>query len=328
MHGPDLDLTPAEQAELDADIASGGAATNSAAAAPPAPANDDAAAAASADADAQAAAKEPAPAAPVLAAADNSEALARLAETQERTAAALDAVAQRLQPAPAAAEAAPAAPTEPDWDKLKTDLRGRYDRNEIDDEEYEREREALLERKAEHRAEQRAADLVDRRLQEDAKQRAAQVEKDAEARWNSAVDAFSAQPLTQKLFEDDIRRATFQHVLNNVAAEKPTLSYAELLVEARNRTLKAFNMEPAPAKDPGKEIQAALAQRQEGARPAPDLSRAPNAGAGSEGNDKFASLDSMDINSLEDHLARLPEHEIDRYLEDAPGGLRDNPRGA
>lgn len=305
-------LTEAERAELAADDASGGAPTGEAASVPaPAPAPE----------------PEPAPA-PEPTPDPRDAALTALAETQLQTAAALakatENMERREQPAPTPE---PETPKEPDWEAERKALKDKFDDGDLDDDEYERERELLMERRAEWRAEQKAAAMVSEHLEKAHQQAVQRHQEDLDRQWEQSMQAFMGVEANATLLADPTRVAAFNAVLAAVAQEQPDATYAQMLDEARDRTMKAFNMAPpaAPADDKRK-VAEALAARQPGATP-PDLSRAPAAGFDNERGGEFKDLDDLDIDELENRLARMPEADVDRFLETAPGGLLDNPRG-
>lgn len=296
-----MDLTAQEQAEVDADKAQQAGA---------AAAQDDAAPEAM-DADEQPNAQ---PSASDASAQALAEAAAALRQTAESLRARNEAPPEREQ------EAAP--PPPPDFDAERKALREKYDAGELDDAEYEREREAIMERKAEFVAEQKAAALVAKAAAESAQRAAA----DADQRWNESLSRFIAGDKAN-LTTDPIRKAAFEQALAKVAAEKPGSSYDDWLTEASATTMRAFGI-AAPADAGKKAVANAIAERSsQRQHSAPDLSRVPSAGAPAIGG-FGAELDSLDINSLEDRLARMNDAQIAAFLADAPGGLRDNPRFA
>ena len=309
------DFTAAERAELDADTAAGGAPTGE----QPAAAAPAAAAPAAADAPAAGAAAD-------TAAQDDATARAfqQLAEHQAATSQALAEVTKRLNPDPApAAEPTPEAPPqEPNWDAEKAALKQKFDDGDIDDDQYERERENLVERRAEWRADARVREGF-ARMEQEQQQRAAQT---LEKQWNDSLASFMADEGNASFLGDHTRAAAFNAVLATVAQEKPDVGYPAMLAAAMNRTRTAFGMAvPNPQADKDK-IAEAVKNRQQTQTP-PDLSRAPQAGAADMGEDKFAHLDGLDADALENALARMPESEIEDFLASAPGGLLDNPRG-
>ena len=256
---------------------------------------------------------EPEPAKPDATA----EALQSLAQQQARTADVLAAVASKVLPEQK--ETPAAAPQEPDWASQRAALKTKHEAGEITDDEYEDAREALLEQKAEWKAEQR----VEARFQQ-------QHQADQAASWDRSLNTFLARPANEKFLADPAHTAVFNMHLSAIWKESPGASYDGMLAEALKRTQTKFGVSQNMAQDPKVAIDKAVNERRAAAHNAPpDLSRAPQAGSASmDRGDKFKSLDDLDIDSLEDRIARMPESELDEYLADAPGGLRDNPRAA
>jgi len=303
-------LTVEERAELTADEASGGAPTGAAAqAAPTAPA-------------------APAEAPPTVTPDPRDAALTALAETQAQTAAALAKVTENLdrrqQPEPPATPE-PEAPTEPDWDTERKALKQKYDDGDLDDDQFEQAREELLERRAEWRAEQRAAALVNQYREQDQAQAQQRQQEALDRQWESSMQAFMGVEANANLLADPTRVAAFNAVLASVAQEKPNASYSEMLDDARDRTMRAFNMTPPTIITDKQKIADALKNRQATQVP-PDLSRAPAAGFDAERGNEFGDLDDLDVDELENRLAHMKEEDVERFLETAPGGLLDNPR--
>lgn len=305
-------LTAEERAELEADTASGGAPTGE-----------------------RAAAEEPAPTPTPEPTPDpepkedaTAKALNTLAETQAQTAAALAEVTKNLERKPEPAPTPePEAPKEPDWDAERKALKQKLEDGDLDDAAYETERELLLERKAEWKAEQRASALVTEHLQQAQQQAQEQRQADLDRQWDESMKAFMKVEANASLLADPTRVAAFNAVLSAVAQELPGSTYTQMLDEARDRTMKAFNITPPNAVDEKKVVDTKVAARKETAAP-PDLSRAPAAGGDNDrGDNEFAELDDMDIDELENQLARMKPEDVERFLETAPGGLLDNPRG-
>lgn len=157
-----------------------------------------------------------------------------------------------------------------------------------------------------------------------AAQHSQQVQDDAkasdEAKWKAASDAFQADPGNAKLLADEIQRGAFQAAINVVARDNPGIAYPELLVKAREKVTGVASV------DPGKAIKdAEFARTQETRTATPTTLRdVPN--AGETDNAPGSALDNLGISELEDALFRMSDADRNRYLADAPGGLRDNPR--
>lgn len=247
------------------------------------------------------------------------EALQTLAQQQARTADVLAAVASKVLPEQQQGAPKPEPAKEPDWDALRAELRAKHSDGEMDDDEYEDAREALLEQRAEWKAEQR----VEARFQQ-------QRQADQTASWDRSLNSFLGNPANEKFLADPAHTAVFNMNLSAICKESPGASYDTMLAEALARTQAKFGVAQDAAQGAKAAIDKAVAERRAAAQNVPpDLSRAPQAGSASMVRaEKFQSLDDLDIDSLEDRIARMSESELDEYLADAPGGLRDNPRAA
>lgn len=320
QHDVDLEndeLTEQERAELDADTASGGAPTETKEAEqPPAVEDPDAATAARIEAAEDATAR----------------AMASISETQAQTAAILADIAAAKSPtaAPAAVDPeTPAVPVEPDWDAERKALRAKYDEGELDDDAYEQERENLIERKAEWKADQRASQIVEQRLQAEANAQSQRWQEARDQEWDAALKSFMDDKANAPILTNSDRNDVLNVMLQKVSNENPTAPFDAMFAEAAARTRKLLNL-PGAEPDQGKQQQAAVAKAVAARQPTsapPDMSRAPQAGMGNDRGDEFADLDNMDVDDLENRLARMSEADVLRYLETAPGGLLDNPRG-
>lgn len=241
------------------------------------------------------------------------EALQSLAQQQARTADVLAAVANKVLPEQQTQqqEQPPEASTEPDWDAERREIKEKYERGDLDDDQFEAAREALFERKSEWRATETAKALLEQ-----------QRKQEEDAAWDRSLNTFLTDE-NRKFLADVAATAVFNTYLSQVAQNSPGGSYDAMLAEAMRLTRARFG---APqATDPKAAIQNAVDQRRATSAP-PDLSRAPQAGVSSIEGDKFRSLDELDIDSLEDRISRMPDAELDEFLATAPGGLLDNPR--
>lgn len=316
------DLTPNEQAELDADTAerAAGAAPAAAAAASDTTAADAAAAQKAID-DAAAAAAKPDPVA---------EANAKTAEQLARAADALVALATPKAAETTTTEAAPITEATFDaersavqtkFDTAVTDLDEKLDKGEIDqgerdrlfkqaDAERERTREDILERKADWKAETR----ISARL-------AAERETAVQGTWESTWRAFANDEVNKAFLGDPIRKAAYEAVLQAVGKESPTMPFADMMATARDRTAAAFSMKiggDATATDAAK---IAAAQRERDKKTG-DIPRSPAAApsAGIPGSATTESdLDAMPIDDLENTLARMTPAQQAAYLASAAG---------
>jgi len=243
-------------------------------------------------------------------------AVAATKAAEAASAAAAELAASR-QP-PQKEDPASAAQAEPDWDAKKSELKAKYDAGEIDDDEYEKQREDLIEQKADYKATKRIDEVLTSRL-------AKQAETAAEQDWNQALAAFGADENNKKFVGDPVRAAAFNATLQAVWKENPNQGYLAAMQTARDRVMTAFGLKPAD--DPKAKIDAAVAERA-GKKPGtpPNISALPSAGVPAGGDNNFATLDSLSIDELENTLSRMPANKVEEYLATAKGGLRDNPR--
>jgi hypothetical protein len=316
------DLTPNEQAELDAEtkeIAEGATAkaTTTDAATDKVDDVDGAAAAAAA-----AATDKPAEVvedAATLAARAQIEATNALNKTVATLADALK---------PARDDVATTVVAEPDFDKEKSDLtakwreiKAQHSRGEIDDDELERAeenfengREAILERKTAH--------LVNKEVNTRVQERAVAA---ADTQWNRDWSVFMANETNAAFIGDHIRKAAYHVTLNDVAAKNPNMPFPDMMKTAMDQTKAAFGIQPdgATAAQERDKIAAAEAERQRKAGKAPtNVAVAPSAGVARD-NSAEAALDALPISDLEDTLARMTEAQREAYLRSAPGGSAD-----
>lgn len=304
----DLGLTEVEQAEVDADAAGDkgkDAATDKGAD----DKADDKAVEKDDDADAVAAKDE------------SATALATAASAIARAADAMTAATTRKEEV---AKADP--PKEPDWAAEKAKLKADYDANKLDDDQYDNAREALLERKSEWRTDAR----VEARLAErEVKQREDAAALDNQT-WDAASKAFSQDAANADIIKDPAKTGALNGLLKAVAAEGKGLNYAQMFAEAKSRLLIAFGGSAGESdKDKAARIAKETKAREKAAGTKPkDLEAAPRAGdAVDRGASEFSELDDLDIDDLENTLAKMKPEKIAQFLEDAPGGTKDNPRG-
>lgn len=268
----------------------------------------------------------PDPAAAAPAAANNDALMEQVSKATEAATRAAEAANELRQhqlareqqaAAEAAAAAAAEAEKEPDWAAQQAELKEKLESGEITDDEYERERERIYDAKGDWKAEQAArkatTELLDRRQQEE-----------ADRAWNTATAAFTADPANAAMLADPIRAAAFNAAVQLEAAKGFT-SYADLLTRARDSLgVLGGVIQPANGADA---IEKAKRERAAAAGGnAPHLHRAPAAGEAIDRDNRFAHLDALDIDDLENAVSRMSEADLDAFLETAPGGLRDNPR--
>lgn len=238
--------------------------------------------------------------------------LVALAEQAAATRALAEQVAAQRQPEPA-----PVQEVVRDFAAEKAALRAAFDDtdSEMTSGEYEAQREAI---DAEQRRIETAKAVADA-LAAEAAARTRQSEELAEAQWQAAFARFSADPGNAALLADPVRRAGFEAALGIEYQATPGLGWDDMLVAARTRLTGV-----APAVADTKLRDAEFARQTATPDPAPTLRDIPSAGQqdGSAG----AALDGLPISDLEDAIARMSPSEVERYLAEAPGGLRENPR--
>lgn len=141
------------------------------------------------------------------------------------------------------------------------------------------------------------------------------------ARWESAKTTFFNDPGNAALIADPIKAAGFNAALS-MAAQEGIADYTEMLTKAREKVTGV------PAVDTAAKLREAAFNRDKDANAvAPTTLRdVPN--TSNPGDNPGASLDNLDISTLEDKLAQMSDADRDRYLAGAPGGLQDNPRAA
>jgi len=245
------------------------------------------------------------------------DAALRLAEAAQRLAGAADAITARAaepaQPAQPAQEATPPR----DYDAELRALEQKFDDGEIDLQAYRAEERKIL-------REQVQADVAETVRKEneraalEAQQRS---EEEANRAWEAAQTRFFADPGNAELVKDPIKAAGFKAAVDIVFKDaQGQITYDDLLVKARER------LTGVAAVDPQKAIREAQHQRDQAAGgSAPQTLRdVPN--AGNADDSPGASLDNLDISTLEDKLFTMSDEDRRRYLAGAPGGLHDNPR--
>lgn len=275
---------------------------------PAAAADDAAGAAADAGADgAPAAGDEPT----ASGASGDSAAAAAVAEPPAAAAPAEPAQPQPVQNQQAAAPAAAQARPEPprDFDKAFADLQEQFDNGDIDGAEYQRQQRVLNKEEARYEA---SVTLYEER------QASAQATQAAE--WNHASVAWEQQHAD--FLSNPLRAQAMQQAIGAVHAQNPGLSYADLLAQAGKVAMDAFNYQPqaaAPDQSAAEKIRQATAAR--AAAPVPATLAAAPAAAPMDPSQAgaYASLDSQDISSVEDAVAKMRPDQLEAYLRDAPG---------
>ena len=150
-----------------------------------------------------------------------------------------------------------------------------------------------------------------------AQQRAAAEFQNAAKAWEAKNEAFMANPLYAE---------AMQQAIAAIDKREPGLTAEALLQKAEKAAFEFTRYTPpaAPAATDEATKKAALAaarkQRTPGKTPA-TLGGAPTAALvdASAGNSAYAELDSMDIDALENKLARMKPDDVEKYLADAPG---------
>jgi hypothetical protein len=239
---------------------------------------------------------------------------AAIAENAAATRALAEKLAERQQP-----EATTTVVTETprDYAAELAAAKQAYEDGDLTQDAYDAQRDDIIEARLEAKVE---AKLTAQR-EADAAERAKQTEQQAEQAWQAAQGKFFADPGNAKLVEGNIAKAGFGAAVQEAFAEHGnTKSYDELLVIAREK------ITGVAAIDPNKAIKDAEAKRQLEARttPAQTLREVPN--SGDNDSTPGSALDNLGISELEDALFQMSSAERARYLADAPGGLRDNPR--
>lgn len=256
----------------------------------------------------EARANDPAEQARIAAEADRAAA-AEARAAAEAAAAEARAAADAAQAAAQAQQGQQAQQQARDFDAELAELERQYDEGDINQAQFrERERELVREQ-----ARLEVAREAESRQQQDAEATAAQ-------QWEAAQRQFFTDPGNAALVEGPIKLAAFEaavkEAVNHVQAGA---TYADVLTKARELVTGV------PAVDAEAAARSAAAQRrisEPGAQPT--LRDVPNAAA--TGDVPGASLDHLDIDALEDRLARMSDADREAYLAGAPGGLRDNAR--
>ena len=156
----------------------------------------------------------------------------------------------------------------------------------------------------------------------------------SEQAWENAQERFYNQGGGENaIFRDNAMiRGAFGAALeelyaDNDAAGKPHNWYLE---EAARKVREATGI-PGPGgkdKEPPSPPTPQNTGRGKGAKDVPQtLAGAPAANANDTGGDEFAHLDALEGMDLEKELMKMPESEVEKYLEGAPGGASRLPQG-
>jgi hypothetical protein len=265
-----------------------------------------------------------------------------LAESVTATAKATAAIAEEL----AAGRKAPKAeddkktdaPAKPDFFGMFDDAETKYDNGELTADEYKAEKRRIYNEQEKWNETQLEQRITKTREEAEASVTQRVAASEANRTWADAVNVFEAVPENKDFVSDPIRLGVFNAMLKTLAQDPEIAGKGNLhlLEEARDRVRTAFNMPAPTAKDDKaaaeKAAEALKKAETERARKKPvtppNIQDAPRGGSGGDVDSQFAALDAMEVSDREDALARLPPNLRDKYLEEAPGGLRDNPRGA
>lgn len=215
-------------------------------------------------------------------------------------------------PASVAVEASAAPQPQPprDFDADIAENQRRFDRGEIEGEEYQKALRALTKEEAQFTA---RLEIWNER-QQSAEQLAEREFATVSLQWEKDNAEFMSNPL---------RAQQMQQAINVVAQKTPGLSPADLFDQAAKIAFEAYGFQPkaaVPPVDQAKALAEAVAKRTPAGVP-PTLASSPAASAieAPPGTSAFASLDAKDISSLEDAVARMSPEQRDAYLRDAPG---------
>lgn len=244
-------------------------------------------------------------------------AAAEAATAEQATAAAATDAAKVEAPATVDEPAAVVAPAEQpapkptrDYDAALAENQRQFDEGEIEGAEFQRELRAITKEEAQYTA---RMEIWAERKQTAADQ-AAQAFSTVAARWERDHAEFMGNPL---------RAQQMQAAIVAVDAKNPGLSPDDLFTQAAKVAFEAFNWKPItplPTVDVNKAKDAAVAGRQPTGVP-PTLAGSPAAAPieAAANTSAFATLDSKDISTLEDAVARMTPDQRDAYLRDAPG---------
>lgn len=157
--------------------------------------------------------------------------------------------------------------------------------------------------------------------QQTATQKAQDEFTSAASAWEAEHKAFMANPLYAKVMQDAI---------NAVEAQTPGLPPAELMARAEKAAFEFTRWTPPAADDAAKKaaedeaakreaIAKAKADRKPGKVPATLGGTPTGAHVDTPTGSAFANLDALDIDTLENEVARMSDAQLEAYLQDAPG---------
>lgn len=154
-------------------------------------------------------------------------------------------------------------------------------------------------------------------------------ERTDEANWKAAQDAFWARKENAVLNANDVLYGALSQQVIDISTKNPRLAYTDILMQARERVMKAFNMPALSAAKPGdataveakrKELAAAAAKQQ---KKAPltlgDLPAEEEVGGLTTADPEFEAIDKMfeagRWHEAESRLARLSPERANAYLQ-------------
>lgn len=157
--------------------------------------------------------------------------------------------------------------------------------------------------------------------QQTAAQKAQDEFTSAASAWEAEHKAFMANPLYAKVMQDAI---------NAVEAQTPGLPPAELMSRAEKAAFEFTRWTPPAADDAAKKaaeaeaakreaIAKAKADRKPGKVPTTLGGTPTGAHVDTPTGSAFSNLDALDIDTLENEVARMSDAQLEAYLQDAPG---------
>lgn len=251
------------------------------------------------------------------------DAASKAAERFDRAADALTRTADAVSKLVPKAEDKPAAQPEkePNWNAEREALKAKLTAGELDEDEYEAEREKLFDRKDEWR--DKKFEAIAAKAGETGAVKVS--EADQQRLWTQAVGRFEAVAENAKFLESPARKAAFKEMMNVLVSENPTQTYDEILAGALKRTQAEFGITPASEVDKDKLIKEQEAARKKAAgKGGAGLDEIPSAGRDSMADSPFKALDALDVDDLENTLARMKEPDRIKFLSEVPGGINDN----
>jgi hypothetical protein len=197
-----------------------------------------------------------------------------------------------------------------DFDAAFAEVQRQFDEGEIDGDKFQKDTRAITKEEAQFTARM----TVWEENQQTAAEQSASDFNAAAVTWEKANADFMANPL---------RAQAMQQAINAVAAKSPSLAPSALFTAAAKVAFEAFGYTPPAAAEPVAEaaaIAAATAARKPTGVPV-TLASAPAAAPieAPATNSAYDALDSKDIDSLEDAVARMSPDQLDAYLGSAPG---------